>query len=266
VNNALQGVHVLVTRPSHQAESLCQLIEQQGGIAVRFPTLEVVEMNAKPNNESDNPAIATNPLSKLSNYRWLVFISANAVNFALKANGGKIARFKSVQIAAIGQATANALIKSGLQVNLLPKTGFDSDSLLAMPELQLVNGQNILIVRGQGGREQLATVLRSRGANVDYWEVYQRIMPDVDNAKLGDLLEQNKLNVIVITSCEALQNLQTMLGSPYTTQLTAVSLVVVSDRIKRFAIEMGFTRIAVTEYPSDSAILDALCVVINRVC
>lgn len=266
MNNALQGVHVLVTRPTHQAENLCQLIEQQGGIAVRFPTLEVVGINPKPDNQPDNLSIATNPLPKLSNLHWLLFISANAVNFALKANGGKIAQLKAMQIAAVGQATAKALQKAGLQVNVLPKAGFDSDALLAMPELQQVNGQNILIVRGLGGREELANVLRSRGANVDYWEVYQRIIPDVDNAEVVSLLEQNKLDVIVITSCEALQNLLTMLGTAYTRPLTTVSLVVISDRIKRLAVEMGFTRVAVTEYPSDSAILDAVCVVINRVC
>jgi uroporphyrinogen-III synthase len=266
VNNALQGVHILVTRPIHQAENLCQLIEQQGGIAVRFPTLEVVGMNPKPDNQPDYPTIATNPLPKLSNRYWLVFISANAVNFALKANGGKIAQLKTTQIAAIGQATAKALQKAGLQVNLLPKAGFDSDALLAMPEMQQIKGQDILIVRGQGGREELANVLRSRGANVDYWEVYQRIMPDADNAEVLSLLEQNKLNVIVITSCGALQNLLTMLGTACTKHLTTVSLVVISDRIKRFAVELGFTRIAVTEYPSDLAILDAVCVVINRVC
>ena len=266
MNNALQGAHILVTRPSHQAENLCQLIEQQGGIAVRFPTLEVVGMNPKPENPPDYPTIATNPLPKLFNWHWLIFISANAVNFALKANGGKIAQLKAMQIAAIGQATAKALQNVGLQANLLPKVGFDSDALLAMPEMQQVKGQSILIVRGQGGREELANVLRSRDANVDYWEVYQRIMPDVDNTEVLSLLEQNKLNVIVITSCEVLQNLLTMLGAGYTKHLTTVSLVVVSDRIKRFAAEMGFTRIAVTEYPSDSAIIDAVCVVINRVC
>ncbi|MEA3242729.1 MAG: uroporphyrinogen-III synthase, partial [Pseudomonadota bacterium] len=37
----LQGVGVLVTRPAHQADSLCELIRQQGGTAIRFPVLEI---------------------------------------------------------------------------------------------------------------------------------------------------------------------------------------------------------------------------------
>jgi len=37
----LTGIGVLVTRPAHQAEHLCQLIEAEGGAAVRYPALEI---------------------------------------------------------------------------------------------------------------------------------------------------------------------------------------------------------------------------------
>ena len=33
----LTGIGVLVTRPEHQAHHLCQLIEAEGGAAVRYP-------------------------------------------------------------------------------------------------------------------------------------------------------------------------------------------------------------------------------------
>jgi uroporphyrinogen-III synthase len=39
----LDGVGVLVTRPAHQAEQLCALVEQQGGTAIPFPVLEIGE-------------------------------------------------------------------------------------------------------------------------------------------------------------------------------------------------------------------------------
>jgi uroporphyrinogen-III synthase len=260
VNNALNGAHVLVTRPVHQAENLCSTIEQQGGVAIRFPTLQIVGLE----NQADNPATATNSLFQLSNRQWLIFTSANAVNFALKANGGKIAQLKTTRIAAIGKASARELELAGLHVSLIPENGYDSESLLAMPQMQQVNGQTILIVRGQGGREELANVLRSRGAKVNYWEVYKRIMPDIDSTEVVDLLEQDKLDAIVITSCEALQNLVTMLGTNYMKRLITIPLVVISDRIGRLAVEMGFTRIAVTESPSDPAILNTVCALINE--
>ena len=258
MNNALNGAYVLVTRPVHQAENLCRIIEQQGGVAVRFPTLQIVGLDSQSDSQSDNLSAATNPLIQLSKYRWLIFTSVNAVNFALKANGGKIARFQVAQIAAIGQATARELESAGLQATIIPGQGYDSESLLAMPQMQHVNDQDILIVRGQGGREELANVLRSRGANVGYWEVYKRVIPDIDGSEVISLLEQGLLDVIIITSCEALQNLLAMLGANYKKKLAIIPLVVISDRISRLAGELGFMRIAVAECPSDPAILDVV--------
>jgi uroporphyrinogen-III synthase len=263
VNNALQGKHVLVTRPTHQAECLCRLIEEQAGVAVRFPTLEIVGIDARLHNPQGSKPLANYPLRKLSNYRWLIFVSANAVNFALKAIGGKIAQFEPSKMVAIGQATARALELASLSVAIIPERGFDSESLLAMPQMQDVEGQDILIVRGQGGREALASGLRSRGANVEYWEVYQRLMPDTDATETLSLLGQGRLDAIIVTSGEALQNLVAMLGAEYKKKLATVPLVVISDRINRLAVELGFKRVAVTESPSDLAILETAIAIIN---
>ncbi len=255
MNNALKGAHILVTRPEHQAANLSQLIEQQGGVAARFPTLKIIAV--------DESGTATKALSKLSKFQWLIFTSANAVNFALKANDGKIEQFRAAQIAAIGQATAKELKSAGLQVSLLPEQGYDSEALLAVPQMQQVQGQAILIIRGQGGRENLADGLRSRGANVDYWEVYQRVIPDIDSSVVMGLLDRDKLDMVIITSGEALQNLIVMLGKKYQQRLAVIPLVVVSERIGKIAAELGFKRIAVTERPSDTAILATAIAIIN---
>lgn len=245
----LNGAHVLVTRPEHQAENLSRLIEQQGGIAVRFPALGIVAR--------DDDRIKST-LANLDRFHWVIFISANAVNFALKANGGKIPRTKSVHFAAVGQATAQAMKMAGLPVDLLPENGYNSEALLEMPELQWVERQHCLIVRGEGGREQLATTLRSRGAEVDYLEVYKRIIPRMDSSPVVELLAQHRLDVITVTSAEALQNLNLMLGEKNNKLLLSIPLVVVSDRIRQQAFDMGFNRITVTDSPIDTAILETV--------
>lgn len=245
----MNGACVLVTRPEHQAENLSRLIEQRGGIAVRFPTLEIV-------SRDDDRIKST--LANLDGFQWVVFISANAVNFALKANSGKIPRTKSVRFAAVGQATAQAMKMAGLPVDLVPEYGYNSEALLEMPQLQQVEGQNCLIVRGEGGREQLATTLRSRGAEVDYLEVYKRIIPRMDSSPVVELLAQHRLDVITVTSAEALQNLSLMLGEKNNKLLSLIPLVVVSDRIRCLAADMGFNRITVTDSPIDTAILETV--------
>lgn len=250
MREALKGAHVLVTRPEHQAENLSRLIEQQGGIAVRFPTLEIAS--------GHDAGQIKSTLANLDRFQWVVFISANAVNFALKANSGKIERSESVRFAAVGQATAQAMKLAGLPVDLVPGKGYNSEALLAMPGLQQVEGQRFLIVRGEGGREQLATTLRSRGAEVGYLEVYKRIIPLIDSSPVAELLERHRLDVVTVTSAEALQNLSLMLDKKNNKLLSTIPLVVVSDRIRCIAADMGFNRIAVADSPIDTAILETV--------
>ena len=42
----LAGVGVLVTRPEHQADELVAAIERRGGVAIRFPTLQIIARDA----------------------------------------------------------------------------------------------------------------------------------------------------------------------------------------------------------------------------
>ena len=66
------------------------------------------------------------------------------------------------------------------------------------------------------------------------------------------------MDVITVTSGEALQNLLIMLEEKNHQRLLKVSLVVVSDRIRQIAADIGFKRIAVTDSPSDVAILETV--------
>ena len=251
MSNGLGKAHVLVTRPSHQSENLSCLIEALNGVAVRFPTLAIAPV--------DDSRHIQNTLAHLEKYHWLVFISANAVTMhGYYSDSDKIKKFKSTRIAAIGKATKDALIVAGLPVDLVPESAYNSEALLAMPEMQDIKEQRFLIVRGQGGLEVLANTLRSRGANVDYLDVYKRIIPPFDCTQLSLLIKQSKLDVVTITSGEALQNLLIMLEKKYHQLLLQIPLVVVSERIRQLAAEIGFKKIAVTNSPSDNAILETV--------
>jgi uroporphyrinogen-III synthase len=74
------------------------------------------------------------------------------------------------------------------------------------------------------------------------------------------LLAQHRLDVITVTSAEALQNLSLMLGEKNNNNklLSLIPLVVVSDRIRCIAADMGFNRITVTDSPIDTAILETV--------
>ena len=185
MNNALSGEKILVTRPALQAVQLAKLIEQQGGEAILFPTLKIEALQI---NEQ-----ISRQLKALFDYQHIIFISKNAVNFALRANNGKIDAFKHAKISAIGNATAKSLLGFGLNTGSIPIKGFTSEDLLTVPHLQNIENKKILIVRGQGGRETLAKKLIDRGADVDYLEVYKREMPIIDNSNVINLLKQQQL-------------------------------------------------------------------------
>ncbi len=252
---SLNGAVVLVTRPAGQGQNLCHLIEQQGGIAENFPTLEI---KALPTNDKIRRTLAS-----LEVYNWLFFVSANAVNFAVSANNGKIDVGEGTKIAAIGKSTAKMLQQHQIKVDLIPDKGFNSEALLQSKQLQDLSGQKCLIFRGQGGLEKLAHTLTARGAQTQYLELYQRCKPQTDNHRLVALLEQNKLAAVTMTSGEALENLIEMLDRHSIEQLLKLPLVVISSRIKQIAEQLGFSNIAVTQSPADVALLETLTTLIN---
>ncbi len=244
----LEQYNILVTRPKHQANTLCELIEQQGWNAIRFPTLEIVALNDGKIRQQ---------IERINQYQWLIFISVNAVNFALSANDGKIEQFKQSSIATVGKFTERSLHTIGLPLVLIPDSNFNTEGLLATKEMNNVNGMACLIVRGDGGRETLANTLRERGATVDYMEVYTRKMPVCNNLKVANMLKLNSLEVITITSGDALKNLLAMIAEELHDKLILIPLIVISKRIKELAEQNGFKHIIVTERPGDTAIIEA---------
>lgn len=248
---ALAGVGVLVTRPAHQADGLCRLIEAQGGKACRFPVLEILP-------PSDSTRLQR-CIDKLDGYDWAVFISANAVDRALEqilvARGWPSA----TRIAVIGESSAQALLRHGLQADLCPADKFDSEALLALPALQQVEGLRMVIFRGEGGREHLADTLRTRGAHVDYVEAYRRARPQADAGPLLAQWRDGGIDIVVVNSAESLHNLVAMVGPEGGEILRRSLLLVVSERMLPLLVQLGFEQAPVLAgNASDTAVLEAL--------
>jgi uroporphyrinogen-III synthase len=241
--------NVLVTRPVAQAENLCDLLALNHFKAIRFPTLQIVALDKK---------VIRPQLSQLDRYHWLIFISVNAVNFALSANDGKIAGFDQCSIAAVGKTTAKALKTAGVSVQLVPESQFNTEGLLATGPMHKVANKSCLIIRGKGGREVLANELKARGAKVEYLEVYRRQRPEIIDTTAIKLVQQGKINAITITSTEALTNLMSMIDAENHVNLVLVPIIVVSYRLKEVAVKIGFKQVIVAKSAEDSAIMEAI--------
>jgi uroporphyrinogen-III synthase len=245
----LQGVGVLVTRPSGQAQGLCDLIAQHGGKPISFPAITIEPMQVH--------AGAKEVLQRINSYQIVIFISSNSVKYGLELLRRDSLSLNAM-ICAVGKGTARVLLENGINVDIQPEGSFDSESLLAMPELNEVASARVLIVRGNGGRQLLGDTLQERGASVDYLEVYSRNISSVDPKPLIATWER-EVDIVTVTSCGILDNLFSLLGETGRTKLCATPLVVVSQRIKTRAQEHGCNTIVLADEASDQGLLVAIC-------
>jgi uroporphyrinogen-III synthase len=246
----LAGVRVLVTRPREQAGNLARLIEADGGEAFVFPALEIAPVA--------DPSALERILARLGEFDLAIFVSANAVRHGLARHPAP-ALPHGLRIAAVGEATARALRGQGVDEVLLPSARFDSEALLALPELQAMAGRRVVIFRGEGGRELLADALRARGARVEHAECYRRVKPASDPAPLLGRLRDGALDIATVTSVETLDNLLLLAGEAGAAPLKRLPVVVVSERIARACQAAGFAQPAlVSRAASDEAIVERL--------
>jgi uroporphyrinogen-III synthase len=247
----LAGLRVLVTRPAHQAEEFCALLEREGATPIRFP---VIAIGPPP----DAQAVAT-LAAGLAGFDLVIFISANAVQRGLPLLLRGAPWPSATAIAAVGRRTAAELGARGLRVDLVPASGHDSEALLALPPLREMAGRRVLIVRGDGGRETLAGTLRARGAEVCYAEVYRRMLPQVDVAPLLRRWREGGVDLVTVTSGQTLRNLSRLLGAAGAAVLQSTPLILASENVRQVARELGCRGpLEVATDATDTAMLAAL--------
>ena len=251
ISPQLRDIGVLVTRPAHQAEGLCHLIEQQGGTSIRFPVIEIIDIE---DDQHLSPLI-----KRLDEFDIAIFISPNAVNKAITRIRSSRNWPNTIKIAAVGKSSAKALDSLGLIVDIFPSLSYNSEALLELEPMLNVAGKNIIIFRGVGGREHLAETLISRGANVEYAECYQRIRPQNDASEIIKRGVSGEIKIIICTSNEGLQNLYDMVGPSGRQWLINTPIVVVSERAAELARQLGFNSdVLISERANDDAILNSI--------
>lgn len=231
----LKGKKILVTRPEHQAEELCELITGQGGTAISLPTIKIIP----PDDEKRLRKL----LSCISNYAIGIFISQNAVDRTLHYLDKESHVLEQMELFAIGKSTARALRNAGFIPKFALQSNSGTEELLDLPELQAnrIKGVRIVIFRGHGGRELLADILEERGASVDYAEVYQRVPVNYTRDDVAAIWKGKGPDYIVITSESSLQFLLDMLSSNQRQQLLTIPVVVFGERLADLLPDYGVT-------------------------
>ena len=93
---------------------------------------------------------------------------------------------------------------------------------------------------------------------MSYWEVYRRTCPTLTSTSNAQAWQQAKIDTIVITSGEILDNLIKLVPKELFAWLRACHIIVPSSRVQEHAIANGFQQVTNAKAANCKAILVAL--------
>ena len=206
----LFGKGIVITRPQRQADDLARLLISEGAYPISFPTIKIV-----PPEDWHKLDAA---LEALASYDWLIFTSANGVQYffeRLKEKDRDIRDLKGIQICCIGPATARQIEDKGIKVDLVPEQ-FIAEGILQSFAAMDIKGRKILIPRAAKARDVLPEGLKTLGASVDVVTTYQTVNSGKKKEELAALISDNKVDVITFTSSSTVANFVEIMGHDFT--------------------------------------------------
>ncbi|MDZ4658833.1 MAG: uroporphyrinogen-III C-methyltransferase [Bythopirellula sp.] len=240
----LQGKLVLLTRPAHQSAEMLRDLHTLGATTLCQPAIEI---SAPAAWQAVDRVIA-----ELPTFDWLVFSSANGVNYFLNRlleTGHDLRQLGSCQLATIGSATAEALQAFHLRTDLQPAE-YRAEALAEELAPQ-VKRKRVLLLRASRGREVLAEMLTAAGAEVSQVVVYESRDVEHPAPQVLPLLQAGRIHWITVTSSAIARSLVKMFGD----DLKKARLVAISPLTAEVLSEAGYAAAAVaTEYTTAGVI------------
>jgi uroporphyrinogen-III synthase len=215
----LVGTRILVGRARHQASRLSAGLRSLGASVIEIPFIEI----RKPQSFQS----LDDALKSLKSYNWLILTSVNGVEAMWERRKKfRLTRkhFKHLQIAAIGPATKQALLKSGLKVKMVPEEYVAESVVRGLRDK--VSGKRVLLVRAKVARDVIPEELRAAGAEVDVVEAYETVVPKKSQERLRAVMKNStrRPHLITFTSSSTVRNFAELLGPAGTRSLKDVQL------------------------------------------
>jgi uroporphyrinogen III methyltransferase / synthase len=240
--NQLAGQIVMVTRPCGDDDSLGKRLGELGARVLHQPVICI----------SDPPdwGPVDGALNRLAEFDWIVFSSANGVRYFLgrgmeKGTGpicakrpsgrsGKLDLSPFPRLAAIGPATADAVLRHGMTADVVPPE-FRAESLAESLSGQ-ASGKRFLLVRASRGREVLAEQLTAAGGIVE--QVVAYTSSDVERAdpEIEKMLAAGEIDWITVTSSSIARAIVNLFGE----KLRQSKLASISPVTSVVLRELGF--------------------------
>ena len=192
---------LLDTRPELD-ERLRAAVEQLGFRHVHVPAIAI---SAAPGDRGLERA-----RSQLAAYDWVVVTSRRGVE-ALLADGANVAA--RTRWAAVGNSTAEALRRRGVEVACVPAAATAAAIPAAMAELDALDGKRVLLARADAAGPGLPRRLEEMGAQVDDVVAYRTsTAPAGSRRALASALEDPQLEALIFASGSAVKGLVELAG------------------------------------------------------
>lgn len=243
----MQGVKVLVTRPEPENALTCQALAALGAMPISLPMLEIQPLSS----DAELSALRSQ-LYNLDLYQFVIFVSKNAARLAAELIDECWPMLPvGMHWLGIGQGTTQTL--NELHIPAISNPGNNTEAMLDWLKPVKMRGQKVLIVRGAGGRPDLAKGLEQRGAIVDHLELYKRHLPEY-TAQTFLFLERP--DVIWATSGESVTNLTTYVDQ-FDSDLKNTALFVPSERVAQLAKSLRWNQVICAQGADDQRLIAA---------
>ena len=229
-NLRLYGKRILITRPQGRGETLAEKLRNEGAEVILMPTIktEIIKNSLKNKN--------------LSGYDWIGFTSVTGVECLfeiLRENDRDIREIGNSKIAAVGEATKNALNSHGLKVDFVPKI-YDVENL--------AEG-----LRGRG-KILLLRALNGTKTKHNFDEIY---IYETKYVKLKHIPEFS--DIIIFTSSSTVKGFV-----ENTKDFRNTKVVCIGRQTAEEARDAGFVDIKISEKATEDSIFNAILEICPR--
>ncbi|MEO6331551.1 MAG: uroporphyrinogen-III C-methyltransferase [Gemmatimonadaceae bacterium] len=225
----LFGKRIVVTRAADQAPALSGRLRELGAEVLEVPAVRIARLDLDPLRSA---------LEVLGDYDWIVFTSRNGVSLfweQLLSSGRDARALAGLKIAAVGAATAGALLEHGIAVDVIPERFVAEGLIEALRDRGDLSGANVLHVGAEGGRDVLRAGLAELGATVTLLPVYRSVPQPEGAENLRAALEHGEVDLVTLTSASAVAGLIGAVGPDASSGAPAASIGPITSEAARAA-------------------------------
>ena len=248
----LLGKRILLTRERSRSKELSESLEALGATVITFPTIHV---------SASLPERSLQVLENLKDFRWIVFLSPNGVQYfleGLRSTHQDLRSLGGLRIFSMGPATSAALGEAGLRPDLVPSESHGEGVIDAFRNLPEPPSGKILLVRGDRGTGAIPRGLEEIGYRVETISVYENTLPDAPpyrKERLKAMLEEDAIDLAVFYSPSAIKGLLSLFPD-HTEAISRIPSLAIGPTTREELVHSAIRTLVMAKTPTTSSVVE----------